>query len=107
MSTIIINGKKITVDGNNISISNGTVTVDGKVIVTEIGATPEIKWEGPAANIRIDQGNLTCQDVSGDVEVGGSMKCRSISKSAQVGGSLTADSIEGNVTAGGSINCRK
>jgi hypothetical protein len=83
MSTIVINGRRITVAGNDISIINGIVKVGGKVIDESLSGVAQISWEGPLANLTTDT-SVSCGNVSGSVNAGSSVSCDS------VGGSVSA-----------------
>lgn len=46
MNQIIINGIKHIVSGRNISVTNGNVYVDGKIIESNLSGEVTIKFEG-------------------------------------------------------------
>ena len=56
MNVIVINGRRIEVEGNNVTVSNGRVIVDGR----EVGQTSPttVKWEGELANLTTEGGSL-------------------------------------------------
>ena len=105
MGNISINGKKYS--GNNISMINGKVMIDGKevdkkskkhefVIKIEKGAVVEniisdesIVVNGDCQNV-VSKGSVNCDDVKGNIKARGSVNC---------------DNVNGNVDAGGSVNC--
>lgn len=105
MSVIMINGKRIEVQGSHISIVNGVVKVDGVTVESGLQGVVEVKWEGPIAILNTDA-SVTCGDVGGNVTAGGSIHAGNIQGSAAAGGSIHAGDISGSVNAGGSVNCR-
>lgn len=73
MNVIVINGKRITVEGNNVSVVNNRVYVDGKEVTdSALSGIVEIKWEGPLATLRSDA-SVSCGHVNGNVMAGMSM----------------------------------
>lgn len=106
MSRITINGKTIEVQGNNISVINGVIKVDGKVIEEGLSGTVKIEWQGDLASLTSD-GDVTCGNIQGDVQVGGSLRCGDVGKSATVGGSVQCGPIRGDLVAGGSVRVSK
>ena len=48
---IVINGESIGVSGNNISIVNDSIYVDGKLVKDKISGITEIKFIGDLANL--------------------------------------------------------
>jgi len=104
MGTIIMNGKKYS--GNNISIINGVVTIDGKMV--DDCDLPEnvfkIKIEGSVENIFTDK-SVECGTVTGNVIAGGSVACDSVKGYAESVGSISCEDIGGTVNSGGSISC--
>ena len=50
-NVININGKSISVQGNNISIMNGTVYVDGKLVEEGLSGDVRITFEGDLASL--------------------------------------------------------
>lgn len=117
MGTVTMNGK--TYSGNSISIINGVVTIDGKIIDNEsVKDALVITIEGSVENIFTDKsvncstvngniisgGLVTCGNVGGSVESVGSVVCtNTIHTGVNAGGSVTCDNIDGDAYAGGSI----
>lgn len=119
MGTINLNG--VVYEGNNISIVDGVVKIDG---VVQNGKHLENKIceirviSGTIGALRTDA-SVTCKDVTGnvdaggsvtvngsvggDVDAGGSVNCGSVSKSVDAGGSVNCGGVGGNVDAGGSV----
>jgi hypothetical protein len=112
MSSIVtINGKTHILDGNNISINNNNITVDGKLIVLPDEKNINIKIEGNVGPVDVEHctqlmingdviGNLAC--ASGDIKCGDiTGDCSSIS------GNIKTRQINGNAkTVSGNINHR-
>lgn len=93
MNTIIINGKVIKVNGNNVSIVNNKVFVDGKEIETdELKGEVTIKWEG-------DLANLECPNVNVKGNIQGNVDSHNVEVTGNIGGNITSHNIEvgGNV----------
>ncbi len=100
-NVITVNGVRIECEGNNVSVVNGVVTVDGKQVANiQTGTT--IKWEGPLATLTSDE-SVSCGDVKGDVRAGGSVSCDKVDGSVNAGGSVSCGRVGGSVCAGGSV----
>ena len=105
-STVIVNGKTYTVSGNNISVKNGNVYVDGKLISENKGSeVVKIEWKGPLASLKSDVSVSVDGDIHGNVDAGGSVNCKDVGKDVNAGGSITCANVNGNVDAGGSVTC--
>ena len=123
----IINGIKI--EGNNVSIINNKVTVDGKVLGTikngklvKEGESKELVIKSIIAetvtinndeitinkiestSIQAD-GHISAGDIKGNVVAGAHISCDNISGDVVAGAHVSCDNIGGNVKAGGHINC--
>lgn len=104
MATIIIDGKVFS--GNNLTIRNGVVIIDGKSQDGTVSGVVEIKvTEGTIGKLETDA-SVTCNDVGGDVSAGGSVSCRNIAGGVMAGGSVTASNVGRNIQAGGSVSVR-
>jgi hypothetical protein len=108
MNSIIIDGKKITVQGTNISIVNGNISIDGKPIGNTLSGEAHIIWEGDLASLNTD-GSVTCNNVHGNISSGGSINVKgNVDGNITAGGSANiTGSVSGSVISGGSINYRK
>jgi hypothetical protein len=104
MAVITINGKKISVAGNNVTITDDRVMVDGKVVEEGLSGIVEVKWEGPLANLKSDS-SVSCGDVGGDVSAGSSVNCDAVHGSVSAGSSVICDEVGNNVSAGSSVTC--
>ena len=112
-SQITVNGKTYNFpDGKNISVIGDVITVDGKRFVPgEDDAGPirdiEIKWDGPLASLEVrGVSKVTCGDVQGNVNAGGSVDCGAVGGSVDAGGSVRCGDVGKNVDAGGSVKCK-
>ena len=118
-SKVTINGK--TYRGNNISIQNGTVYVDGKAvddsepddngilkvqITGDVGLVECDRSVTVKGNVNGDvraKGSVRCGAIGGNVDAGGSVRCDDVGESVDAGGSVRASQISGSVCAGGSV----
>lgn len=119
MNRIKMNG--VVYEGNDVSIINGVVKVDG---VVQGGKHLETKiceiqvLEGTIGELKTDAsvycqsvtggidagGSVTVQgDVKGDVTSGGSTKCGNVTGFVEADGSVTCGTVGGKVSAGGSV----
>lgn len=103
MATIVINGVRISVEGNDVSISNGIVKVGGKTITEGLSGIVEIRWEGPVANVRSDSSVVVNGDVTGNVAAGSHVSCDNVGGSVAAGSHISCESIGGNASAGSHI----
>lgn len=105
MGTIRINGN--TYQGNNVSIINGVVKIDGVIQEGTVTGVVEVRiLDGTIENLTTDA-SVTCQAVSGNVRAGGSVTCTSVGGDADAGGSIKCGDVGRNVDAGGSVHCGK
>jgi len=107
MSTITINGKTYITKGNDISIIDGIVSVDGNIIEAGLSGNVKITWDGPLANLRAD-GDVTCENVNGKLDAGGNIHIKgNVNSNVNSGGSVhVSGNVGGNVQAGGSITAK-
>jgi hypothetical protein len=108
VGTININGQ--VYEGNNVSIINGVVKIDG---VIQSGEHLEKKIceirviDGTIGALRTDA-SVYCQDVGGNIDAGGSVTVQgSVGGEVDAGGSIKCGDVGGNVDAGGSVTCGK
>jgi len=94
---ISINGK--VYHGNNISISDNEIVIDG---VTMENTSLEVTIIGDVENLKVD-GSCTVKGNVGNASSGGSMKCENISGNANSGGSMKCGDVGGNANSGGSM----
>lgn len=87
-NTITVNGKTYKdIQGNNISVVNGVIKVDGKVICEGLSGDVHVKWEGDLANLETHNA-----DILGSVK--GSVKGHNIDIEGFVGGDVTGHNID-------------
>lgn len=90
-STVTVNGKTIRVKGNNITVINDKIIIDGKVLDESI----DFK------NITvIVEGDCHRLDACGDVEIRGNCGYVDCSGSCHIEGN-----VEGDIDANGSVSC--
>ena len=106
MNRIVVNGITIDVEGNNISIQNGRVRVDGKDINVELGTNATLKVEGDLMNLTTDR-SVECGNVHGNVDAGGSVHCGNVEGNIDAGGSVSGGGVGGDIDAGGSVSIHK
>lgn len=59
MNTIVVNGKRMQVEGNSISINGNKIFVDGKELnCEELKNEVTIKWEGDLASLECHNAKL-------------------------------------------------
>lgn len=109
-SSIKINGRDI-VGGRDLSIINGVVMVDGKVVDMDVvgtcaepGIVSVVVTGGDIHELKTDA-SVRCHDVTGNVDAGGSVTCRDVGGNVDAGGSITSGNVGGSVDAGGSVRC--
>lgn len=119
--SITIGGKRLTYEGNNVTIRNGTVMVDGKVVTggekteglviekiegaTNIEAYESLTIHGNVQGDVDARKSLSCGDVEGDVRADSSVNCGDINGDLYANGSANCGDVGGNVNAGRSVNC--
>lgn len=104
MNSVTINGKTYR-GSSSISVSNGVVKIDGKVIDhgKTTGGILEVHVTGTLGHLEAD-GSVVCNDVTGDVQAGGSVSCDNVGGTVQAGGSVSCDNVGGSIMAGGSVS---
>jgi len=121
MGTVTINGR--TFSGNNLTMRNGRIIVDGKDVTDDTGVDMatvlEVKITGEIGSLECDKsvtvvgaitgnvdarGSVTCDDVGGDVKAGGSANTNNVKGNVYANGSVNCDKVGGSVQAGGSVN---
>jgi hypothetical protein len=112
---ITINGKSYEVSGNNITVKNDSIYVDGKLVESCLTGNVKVEFTGDLANLDcttatingnvqgdVDGTTITCGDVGGYVD-GATIKCGNIGGDVD-GTNITCGDIKGNVDA---VNVRK
>jgi hypothetical protein len=99
----VINGKRYT--GNNISIIDGQVIVDG-VVQGEVGERKiEIQVLCNVDQIFSEESITINGNVTGDIEAKMSVNCDNVTGNVSAGMSVNCDDVGGNVSAGMTVNC--
>lgn len=101
---IIINGK--TYEGNNVSIIDNVVTVDGVVLDNKDSKLATLKIEGNIVSLKTDLSVHVTGDV-GSVVAGGSVHSGNVGGNVQSGGSVHCEGVRGGVQAGGNIKINR
>ena len=103
-NTIIINGKRLNVSGNNIQISTDGIIVDGKNIDADFSEKIiNIVIEGNVDRLKTSA-NATVNGNCGDVDCGGSCTVSgNVTGDIDAGGSVHCGNVSGNIDAGGSV----
>jgi hypothetical protein len=107
MNNIIINGQSYSVQGNNITITNNQVIVDGTAIQSNLSGITEVKFDGDLASLKCHGAATVNGDVKGNVDAGGSIKCGNVGGNVDAGGSVTCGNVGGDIDAGGSVKFTK
>lgn len=124
MAAITINNGSFS--GNNVSIVNGKVYIDGKDVTPDakeiyiavqgdvesidVGACNDFEVIGNVGSVRTGSGNLKCGNVGGGAQTGsGDIECETINGNVQTGsGNVEATTINGSVKTGsGNIKYKK
>lgn len=107
--SVIVNGKRIIVDGKEITNeAEGVVELriiggDGNLTIQ---TDTEVTVEGDVSG-NIDAGmNVTCGNVTGDVEADMNVTCRDIGGNVRADMNVNAGDIQGDAKAGMSITAR-
>lgn len=105
MARFTVNGKEYF--GNQISVVNGKVIVDGVPQPDSLSGVVEVRiLEGEVKNLSSDA-SIVAGLVLGNVSAGGSVSCDDVDGSVQAGGSVQCSNVGGNVMAGGSVRYTK
>lgn len=107
-SSITINGKTVNVKGNNISVINNKIFVDGKVIETgELKGDVHIIVDGNINKLETESSATIKGDVLGEVKSGTSVTCQNVKGSIKAGTSVSCGTVGGDVKAGTSISMKR
>ena len=102
-----MNGVTHHVNGKNVSIKNGSVYVDGELVVDglhEMEQPVEIHWEGDLASL-VTTGSVTCGNVEGNVETQGQVNCGDVGGHVNTTGAVTARTVNGSINTMGQVEC--
>lgn len=105
MNTIVVNGKKIECSGNRVSVNNGTIIVDGKVVANESSQEINVVIDGNVSELEC-AGSVTVNgNVEGDIDCSGKCDIKGyVAGDVNASGSVSCGIVKGDVTAAGSIN---
>lgn len=100
MNTIVINGRSISVQGNNISVVNDKIYVDGKLVESGLSGNVKVEFTGDLATLECNTCKIT-GNVQGDVktntiecgDVGGDVKANTV-KCGNVAGKVKGNTIK-------------
>ena len=92
---------------SEITVSNNSVYVDGKLVQKELSGVVKIEFEGDLASLTSEGSVSVNGNVKGDVDAGGSVACGNVEGDVDAGGSVNCGNVEGDVDAGGSISMRR
>ena len=107
-NTVVINGKPISVAGNNISVINDKVYVDGKLVEEGLVGHVTVEFKGDLANLEVGGAVNVIGNVQGYIDAGGSVSISgNVSGNVDAAGSVTCSDIKGDVDAGGSVRINK
>ena len=102
MATISINGMSFS--GDNITIIDNDIIIDGKSAIKVPENTLQIKITGTLNSVSCDRSLNVCGLIQGDVEAKGSINCDDVNGNVIAGGSVNCDKVRGNIQASGSVN---
>jgi hypothetical protein len=88
MGTIIVNGKRFV--GNNVTIRDGKVVIDGKPQDGEVSGDVELQVVEGGSGRAECVAAVTCGEGRGDVAAGASVSRENVAGSIRAGGSVTA-----------------
>ena len=103
---ITINGNKFT--GNNVSINNNTLVIDGVIQDFELGKEVNITVHGDVDTINSNSGTIKANNVGKIKTKSGNITCQAVSGSVKsMSGNIDCGSVAGNIkTLSGNITHR-
>ena len=103
---IFVNGKEIACSGRNISVINGKVSVDGKVVEDNLTGDITVVVDGDVSSIECD-GDVTVNgNCESGIDCGGSCTvAKYVRGNINAGGSVDCGDVDGYINAGGSVRC--
>lgn len=82
------------------------VVFKGHTLIEDFESAKEFTFELSGEALNVDcRCNITCDNISGNANAGGSITCDNVGKNACAGGALNCDDISGNASAGGALSC--
>lgn len=107
-NTITINGKSISVQGNNILVINNKVYVDEKLVEEGLLGEVKISFEGDLANLDTNSSVIVNGNVSGDINSNGSVTVNGdVKGDIDCNGSVSCGSVQGSIDAMGSVSLKR
>lgn len=104
MNRIVINGNVTETNGRSVSINDGTVIVDGKIIQSRITGNINVTIQGDVEKINCTGSVNVEGNVVGSIDCGGSAHVTGdIKGNIDCGGSCTCGNVGGDINAGGSV----
>ena len=100
-----VNDKTYYVQGNNITMINDKIYVDGKKITSGESQSITIIVEGNVNHVQCNGTVEVHGDVNGNIDCGGSVSCGNITGNIDCGGSVICKEVKGDIDAGDSIVC--
>jgi hypothetical protein len=102
VSNMMINGRHYS--GKSVSVSNGKVIIDGKVVQDDSLPENILKIEVTGDLISLDcDAPVSCEDVKGNVKANGPVNCDDVGGNVNAGGPVNCDSVGGSITASGPV----
>ena len=98
---ITINGK--TYEGNNLSIINNVLIIDGVVQGEGLTGVVKVEVTGSLTNLKTDASVTVNGHVTGNIDAGGSVHCKDVEGSVDAGGSVNCGDVMGDIDVGGSV----
>ena len=108
-SSIIINGEKITLtnSGSNITINNGKIIVDDKIVRSELASKVEVTINGDVGSINCS-GSVIVYGNTGSIDCGNSCTVNGdVHGDIDAGNSVTCGNVTGDIDAGNSVRYRR
>ena len=120
---LILNGRKMTFNGESVVVSDTGVFVDGRRVnenyegrnieviingnVGDITCEGAVRVNGNVSGKIKAKGSVSVGGSAGKIDCGGSCTCRDVNGNVECGGSCTCGKVFGDVDAGGSIHYQK
>ena len=106
-NNVIINGQTINCSGNNITIQNGKVIVDGKVIKSDLCGDVKVVVNGDVNKLNCS-GSVEVHGNCGSIDCSGSCKIDGdVNGNIDASGSVTCGKVSGDIDASGSVRCKR
>ena len=102
---ITLNGKTYTAPaGASLTVINGKVMIDGKVVEEGLTGEVRLKVEGDLFTLVTDA-NVECGNVQGDVRADGNVTAGHVGGALKADGNVTCGTVRGDVKADGNVTC--